>query len=111
MRRRYVYTQGGAPLPMPLEVGEDWAPPDAERMPLYTDRFMEGQTAQDGTDIGSRRKRADYMKANNLADASDFTRHWQKSAQERAPEAVARSQQTQRTEALSRAYHALKRKP
>lgn len=81
-RKRYAYTLGGVPLPEPIEVSEDYRGGD-ERMPLYTDRFMEGHHTVDGVDIGSRAKRRDYMRANGLADYSDFTEHWKKKAEER----------------------------
>lgn len=82
-RKRWVYTQGGQPLPEPIEVSEDYVAPVDGRMPLFTDRYMEGAHAVDGTDIGSRRKRAEYMKANQLADANDFTNHWAKASEQR----------------------------
>lgn len=47
-------------------------PQEAKNAPIMIDRFMEGHVAQDGTDIGSRRKRRDYMKETGAADASDF---------------------------------------
>jgi hypothetical protein len=54
-----------------IDVSPDYqSTPD--RAPLFTDRYMEGHQAQDGTDISSRSKRRDYMKANNLADYGDF---------------------------------------
>lgn len=83
MRRRWLYTSGGEPLPEPVEVTAD-VTLGGERMPLFTDRFMEGDRAPDGTDISSRQKRKDWMKATGSADASDFTQHWQRSAEERA---------------------------
>lgn len=49
-------------------------PEEARSAPIMVDRFMEGAVTQDGVDIGSRRKRRDYMKATNSADASDFSR-------------------------------------
>lgn len=45
---------------------------EARSAPIMVDRFMEGAVAQDGTDIGSRRKRKDYLKATGGTDASDF---------------------------------------
>lgn len=38
-----------------------------------TDRYMEGMRATDGTDIGNRTRRRDYMKALGVADSSDFS--------------------------------------
>jgi hypothetical protein len=52
------------------------APPleseNAISAPIMVDRFMEGAVATDGTDIGSRRKRKDYMRATGAADRSDY---------------------------------------
>lgn len=84
-RTRYVYRDTNpvdpvTGLPSGVPVGEDYQPPGAERAPLFTDRFMEGQRAQDGTDIGSKAKRRQYMQAMGVADASDFTEHWKKAA-------------------------------
>ena len=81
-RRRWAYTSGGQPLPEPIEVSPDFQA-YAERVPLATDRFMDGDMAPDGTDIGSRQKRRDWMRATGSADASDFTQHWQRAARER----------------------------
>jgi hypothetical protein len=71
-RRRFAYTIGGRPLHEPVEVTEDFQA-TSERMPLFTDRFMEGGVAPDGTDIGSRQKRRSWMAATGSADASDFS--------------------------------------
>lgn len=83
-RRRFLYTRGGEPLPEPVEVSADFqATPD--RMPLFTDRFREGDRAPDGTDIGSRRKVEDWKRATGSTEASDYSRgFWEKKAQERA---------------------------
>lgn len=85
-RRRWAYTMGGVPLPEPVEVSEDYAGGDG-RMPLFTDRFMEGTVVEGPNgpvDIGSRTKRREYMQVNGLADYSDFAEHWKTKAKERA---------------------------
>lgn len=82
-RRRFLYTSGGRPLPEPVEVTPDYEAHDI-RPPLFTDRHHEGTRAPDGTDIGSRRKRREYMHANGLADASDYAGTWQRAQQQRA---------------------------
>lgn len=56
--------------------------------PILAGRFYENVAAQDGTDIGSRKKHREYMKANGLTITSDFTETWAKARQER--EAVQR---------------------
>jgi hypothetical protein len=45
---------------------------------------MDGVRAVDGTDIGSRPKRRNYMRERNLADADDFKNQWAKQTAERA---------------------------
>lgn len=46
--------------------------PQAIHAPIMVDRYMEGVRATDGTDIGSRRKRRDWMRVHGYADASDY---------------------------------------
>lgn len=81
-RRRWVYTEGGKPLPEPVEVSQDFQR-YAERLPVVTDLYMDGTVATDGTDIGTRAKRRAYMKERGLADAADYKQHWEKKAAER----------------------------
>jgi hypothetical protein len=82
MRRRYVYRLNAMGDVEAREVTPDYQRHD-ERVPLYTDLFMNGHTAIDGTDIGSRPKRREYMNSRGLADASDFTNYWAKCRSER----------------------------
>ncbi len=83
-RRRYAYTMGGVALSEPVEVGEDFHG-GGERQPVFTDRHHEGNRAPDGADIGSRAKRAAWMKATGSADASDFSSdHYARKQAERA---------------------------
>ena len=82
MRRRWLYTMAGQPLAEPVELTEDAVLPEDTQAPVYTDRYMEGLQATDGTDISSRAKRREYMRRNNLADADDFKGTWAKAAQE-----------------------------
>lgn len=82
-RRRFLYTQGGVPLPEPVEVTPEHQTYDA-RQPVFTDRYMEGvRSPIDGADIGSRAKRREYMKARGLVDADDYKGQWQKDAERR----------------------------
>lgn len=59
------------------------APPPIS-VPIVTDRHYEGVRATDGTDIGSRPKRQEYMRRNDLHDADDHKGEWAKAAAERA---------------------------
>ena len=103
-RRMWAYTSGGRPLPEPVEVGEGFVQPDSERSGslFMVDRFMEGDRATDGTDIGSRTKRRDYMRANGLADAGDFKEHWAKAEAQRFS---AKQDRPQRVEAIRKAMY------
>ena len=83
-RRRWAYTMGGNPLPEPVEVTEDFqAAPERNGSLFMVDRFMEGDRATDGADIGSRTKRRSYMQAHGLADAGDYTNAWEKARAEK----------------------------
>ncbi|HEX4385755.1 MAG TPA: hypothetical protein VH083_22505 [Myxococcales bacterium] len=68
---------------------------EARSAPIMVDRFMEGSVAQDGTDIGSRRKRKDYLKATGATDASDFGPGYGQRVRTRREEEV--SKQTRET--------------
>lgn len=83
-RRRWVYTMGGNPLPEPVEVTVDFQSRHERNGTCFmVDRFMEGDRATDGTDIGSRSKRRDYMRAHGLADAGDYTNVWERARAEK----------------------------
>jgi hypothetical protein len=101
-RRRYVYTQNGNPLPAPVEVSQDWQNSSGVTAPV-TDLYMDGVRATDGTDIGSRAKRREYMKRENLADASDYTQTWAKAKQEREAFFSGKQSSPERREAIARA--------
>lgn len=47
---------------------------EARSAPIMVDRFMEGAVSTEGVDIGSRRKRKDYMRATGSTDASDYSK-------------------------------------
>lgn len=51
---------------------------------LWGDRSYDGLRATDGTDISSRSKHREYMKANNLTTADDFQSSWAKAQEQRA---------------------------
>jgi len=105
-RRRYVYR----PNPETGRVEAVEVTPDfqahEERAPVYVDLYMDGMRATDGTDIGSRAKRRQYMQARGVADASDYTETWAKAEKQReafySPDAKHDTQT--RREALIRAF-------
>jgi hypothetical protein len=50
---------------------------------LWGDRSYDGLRATDGTDISSRTKHREYMKANGLATMDDFKNTWAKAQEQR----------------------------
>lgn len=60
MRRRYVQQADGTLVEVPL----DYVAP---RNRVWSDAWMDGLRAPDGTDIGTRTKVRRYMKTHNLA--------------------------------------------
>ena len=105
MRRRYVYALNAFGEVEAREVGIDYQRHE-ERQPVYTDRYMEGDRATDGTDIGSRTKRRDYMRAHGLADAGDFKEHWAKAEAQRFS---AKQDRPQRVEAIRKAMYEMQK--
>jgi len=101
-RRRWAYTRGGVPC-APYEVGEEWTPP--ARVHIQGDAAYDGLRALDGTDISSRKKHRDYMKANDLAPSADFTETWKKAAAEREKIQRGDFDRPQRKEDVRRAIH------
>lgn len=80
-RGRWVWDEARGKLVPAAE----YIPPEvALTAPIMVDRYMEGTIATDGTDIGSRRKRRDYMREHNLADYDDFKTCRQKGEERRA---------------------------
>ena len=66
------------------DTGED------ARLRVVSDLYMDGVRATDGTDIGSRAKRREYMRVRGLADVSDYTNEWAQKAKVR--ERIARGE-------------------
>jgi hypothetical protein len=89
-----------------VEQREEWAP--TSRQVARADvSFMDGVAATDGTDIGSKRKRREYMKINGLADADDYTQEWKTAAKERAAIRSGEHDRKARKEAVERALYQL----
>lgn len=103
-RKRWVYTQGGVPLPEPIEVGEEWRPL-VDQPITFTDSYMDGVVAPDGTDIGSRKKRREYMYRNGLADSSDFKGTFEKARAEREKYFTGEAETKERREVIGRALY------
>lgn len=81
-RKRYV--QRREPPYDLIEITDDYTPPGRnDAGVLWGDRHYDGLKATDGTDISSRTKHREYMKANNLTMAEDFTNTWAQAQQAR----------------------------
>jgi hypothetical protein len=96
-RTRYVYDGAAKAF---VEIGSDWTPTD-RRTPVVGDSHYDGLRATDGTDVSSRTKHRNYMKANGLALASDYTETWAQAERER----TAPSRDPERREQLGRALY------
>lgn len=79
-RRRWIQINGEL-----VEVTKDYQPDlRTDSGALWGDRSYDGLRATDGTDISSRSKHREYMKANNLTTADDFKDSWAKTQEQRA---------------------------
>lgn len=108
-RRRFLYTMGGQPLPEPIEVDLDWRDPGRETPHRSEEEVFGHVTATDGTDLSTRRRYNEYMKAKGLAHADDYKEHWAKKEQERAElfTGSSRKQSKAIRESVERAFYKL----
>jgi hypothetical protein len=80
-RRRYVQDRQTGEL---IEITADYQPElRTDSGALWGDRSYDGLKAPDGTDISSRTKHRDYMKATGLTTADDFKETWAKAQESR----------------------------
>jgi hypothetical protein len=71
-----VHPKTGNLIPVSEYVAEEAK--EARYAPIISDRLHEGTISPiDGSDIGSRRKRRDHMKAYGVADKDDFKQYRQ----------------------------------
>ena len=80
-RRRYI--QMKEPPYELIEVTDDYDAPARADSTLWGDRHYEGMVAPDGTDISSRTKHREYMKAKGLTTMDDFKDSWAKAKESR----------------------------
>ena len=80
-RRRFI--QMKEPPYELIEVTEDYSAPARGDSALWGDRSYEGMRAPDGTDISSRTKHREYMKAKGLTTMDDFKDSWAKAKESR----------------------------
>jgi len=63
---------------------------------LWGDRHYDGMRATDGTDISTRTKHREYMRANGLTTMDDFKGQWQQQAKERQQASITGGDHRQR---------------
>ena len=81
-RRRFI--QMREPPYELIEVTDDYTPAmRTDSGALWGDRSYEGMQAPDGTDISSRTKHREYMKAKGLTTMDDFQDSWAKAKESR----------------------------
>lgn len=81
VRGRFVYDAEAGEM---VEIGADWSDTPRRAQTATEELTYGGVKALDGTDISSKRKRREWMKQKNLADADDFKGTWESAAKERA---------------------------
>jgi hypothetical protein len=83
-RRRYIQDPVTFEL---VEVTPDYVPEPRDaaknRGALWNDREYDGLRATDGTDISSRTKQREYMKAKGLTTVDDFSSTWARAKEAR----------------------------
>lgn len=82
------------------------APSEAVSAPIMSGRFYENTAATDGTDIGSRKKHREYMRANGLSMHSDYSDEFRR----RVKADRERADDKNLVETVERAFHQ-RRKP
>lgn len=88
-----------------VEVGADWTDTERRAQTPTEELTYGGIKATDGTDISSKRKRREWMKEKNLADADDFKGVWSKAEQERAKYYTGQHDKRELREAVGRARY------
>lgn len=107
-RRRWVYTEGGRPLPQPYEATEE--APTHVRTQIATGSLYEGQRALDGTDVSSRAKFNEYLRRTGCAVADDFKGEWAKAAEARQAYRQGKQRNPKLRDAIGRAAYQLEKK-
>lgn len=108
-RKRWVYTQGGEPLPQPIEVSDDWkniTPRTGDGLKFVFDNLR----ATDGADISSYSKHQRYMQERGLALQSDFRETGEKARKQREASFTPEYDKRERREVVGRALYEARRK-
>ena len=102
-RRRWIQDRKTGEL---IEVTADYIPEmRTDSGALWGDSSYDGMRAPDGTDISSRTKHREYMRATGLTTTDDFSQTWAKAKQER--ERLYTQGGTFRRQDIERAIHQL----
>lgn len=106
-RRRFI--QSKEPPYELIEITADYQPElRNDSGVLWGDRHYDGARATDGTDISTRTKHREYMKANNVTVMDDFKDTWAKAQAQR--EQLFTEGGTFRRQDVERAIHQLQNK-
>lgn len=111
-RERWVYRTGDNGECIKFRVDPDAPSEVLSGVLISMDRHLENTCATDGTDIGSRRKRDEYLRRNGLTHADDYKQTWTKAAEERAKfftEGGGERERAARREAVGRAAYELEK--
>lgn len=117
-RRKYVYARhengdlirNEAGELILLEAGADYRSAEA-RAQTTTEGVVYGQLqATDGTDLSTRKKHREYMKAKGVTTADDFKETWAKQAEDRAKFYRGDFDHKARREQLGRAMYQLEKR-
>lgn len=103
-RKRYLYTQGGVPLPEPIEVCEDWSNSLGPAKRSEAEVYGNLVTAE-GVDVSSRKRYREHCQRAGVTHYSDFRGEWAQAEKRRA--ALASGELTRRdcAEAVGRAMY------
>lgn len=105
MRRKYRWDEEQQCL---VEVDLNYRTP--ERLPVVGDSHYDGLRATDGTPIDTRAKHREYMRANGLTTADDFTETWKKASESRAEFLATGGDHKGRRESIERTIYQLEQR-
>lgn len=106
--RRWVYTEGGRPLPEPYEATAEAQ--HTARLEIATGSVYDGQRALDGTDVSTRRRFEEYLRRTGTCMADDFKGEWQKAAAAREEYRAGRQRNPKLRDDIGRAAYQLEKK-
>jgi hypothetical protein len=105
VRGRFIYDAVAGQV---VEVGADWEERGRETGHKSEEEIYGSLTATDGSDISTRRRHREYMKANGLSLADDFKGHWEDAAKKREAVLSGEADRKERRELIGRVLHEAK---